>query len=161
MTREALARGARIGMTAALGLVALAVGAPAVGAGGIGLRTGFSAGPGQWVFGVHAPFAGGHGSLAFVPSAEAGVGDAAFSLTAQGDVLYRFPHTTGPRPYVGLGGAAYYFNPQAGDSRTNAGLNLVGGVVLDPQARRRVLVDGRVRLTDRLPKARVVVGLEF
>jgi len=130
-------------------------------AGGFGLRTGFSASPGQWVVGLHEQFAGDHATLALVPSAEAGFGDGAFSLTAQADLQYRFPHEVGPRPYLAVGGAAYYFNPNAGGSDTHAGLNLVGGVVLNPLDHPRVLVDGRIRLTDELPKARVVIGLEF
>ncbi len=128
---------------------------------GFGLRTGFSASPGQWVVGLHEQFAADHATFALVPSAEAGFGDDAFSLTAQADLQYRFPHDVGPRPYLAVGGAAYYFNPKAGDSSTHAGINLVGGVVLNPLAHPRVLVDGRIRLTDELPKARVVVGLEF
>ena len=153
--RGAMAACAAVACVAALGALRTA------GAGAIGLRTGFSTSPGQWVVGLHEQLMDEHASIAVVPSAEAGFGHDAVSLTAQGDVVYRFPHTTGPRPYVGAGGVLYYFNPKGAGSSTNGGLNLVGGVVLDPQSHPRVLIDARVRLTDRLPKARVVVGLEF
>lgn len=148
---------ARIAAIAAMAIV----GASRAYAGGFGLRTGFSASPGQWVVGLHEQFAGDHASLALVPSAEAGFGDDAFSLTGQADVQYRFAHAVGPRPYLGVGSAAYFFDPKGAGSSTHVGMNLVGGVVLNPLDHPRVLVDARVRLTDELPKARVVLGLEF
>ena len=143
-------------------LAAAAIGAPGMAqAGALGLRTGFSVSPGQWVVGADAPMTKDDATIGLVPSVEAGFGDDAFSLSGQGDVVYRFPHTGGPRPYVGAGAAVYFFDPSGAGSDTNGGLNLVGGVTLESTKHPRITLDGRVRLTDRLPKARVVAVFEF
>ena len=155
----------RLAMAAlATALVVMAVAEGAVGAataGPLGLRAGFSVSPGQWLVGVQGQATPADATVGVVPSIEAGFGDDAFSLAGQGDVVYRFPHTTGPRPYLGAGAAVVFLDPSHGDSKTNGGLNLVGGVVLDPQKSPRITFDGRFRLTDRLPKARVVAVFEF
>lgn len=64
----------------------------------------------------------------FNPNVEAAFGDGGNLVTLNADFHYDFP-TNGPASfYVGAGPALLYASPDRGDSNTDLGVNLLGGV---------------------------------
>jgi hypothetical protein len=64
----------------------------------------------------------------FNPNAELAFGDGGNLLTLNGDFHYDFPTDATVSFYLGAGAGLLYVNPDFGDSDTDFGLNLIGGV---------------------------------
>ena len=77
--------------------------------------------------GVLAPFGSGAGWF-FNPNVELAFFDFANEVTLNGDFHYEFAGTTGLAPYLGVGPALLMVDPDGGGSRTDFGVNLIGGM---------------------------------
>jgi hypothetical protein len=64
----------------------------------------------------------------FNPNLEAAFGDGGNLITLNGDFHYDFPTGDPVSIYLGAGPALLFANPDGGDTSTDVGLNLIGGV---------------------------------
>jgi hypothetical protein len=126
-----------------------------------GVRGGFSHRPDQFLFGLQVEFPPVAQNLYIVPSTEVGVGDDAFSLAVNGDVQYRFHTSSGIRPYAGGGLTLYYIDPDNGDSNTDLGVNVLGGLFFGSQNGPPLFIDAKIGLTDEVPDWKIVFGVMF
>lgn len=127
----------------------------------VGLRGGFSSGPDQVVFGVHFQPPPVAKQLYIVPSAEAGLGDNAFTLAFNGDLEYQFTAQGSVRPYAGGGLSLYYVNVDNGGSDTNLGVSALGGLLFDRSKGWPIFLEAKLGLTDEVPDFKLVAGLMF
>jgi hypothetical protein len=127
----------------------------------VGLRGGLSIDPDQVLIGVHLQPPAVAENLYVVPSAEAGLGDDAFTISINGDLQYQFGRSGGVRPYAGGGLTLYYFNLDNGGDDTDFGLNAVGGLLFDRSKGHPIFLEGKLGLTDRVPDWKFMVGLMF
>jgi len=77
--------------------------------------------------GLLAPFGGSEGWY-FNPNVEMAFFDFANEVTLNGDFHYDFGGNTALAPYLGIGPALLMVDPDGGDSRTDFGINLIGGL---------------------------------
>jgi hypothetical protein len=129
-----------------------------------GLRAGFSSNPDQFLFGAQLNIAPVGRNVYIVPSAEAGSGDHAFTLSFNGDVQYRFDVRRGSevRPYAGGGLSLYYVNLDAGGgSDTNTGVDILGGIFFGRVSGNPMFVEAKAGLTDRVPDWKFIFGINF
>jgi hypothetical protein len=125
-----------------------------------GLRAGFSSNPDQFIVGGQADFSPIAKNLYIVPSGLAGFGDNAFTLSFDGDLQYRFHTSSGIRPYAGGGLSVYWINPDFGDSQTNLGVNLDGGLWFGKE-KMPMFVDAKAGLTNEVPDWKFAFGIMF
>ncbi len=64
----------------------------------------------------------------FNPNLEAAFANGSDEVSLNADVHYDFPTATSYNFYAGAGPALIFDHPEGGNTQTNAGLNLVGGV---------------------------------
>jgi len=123
-----------------------------------GLRAGFSSNPDQFIVGGQADFAPIAKNLYIMPSALAGFGDNAFTLSFDGDLQYRFVTKSSVHPYAGGGFSLYWVNLDNGGSDTNFGANLDGGIFFGKTAR-PMFVDVKAGITDEVPDWKFAFGI--
>jgi hypothetical protein len=148
-----------------LALVALAIGVtPALANTSGGIRAGLSVDPDQFVFGGQLNFDPIGKNVYIVPSAELGLGDDVTTLAFNGDVQYRFHVSQGSsvRPYAGGGLTILWFDPDGpGDSDTNVGVNVLGGIFFGEAHGNPMFVDVKLDLSDELPDWKFMFGVNF
>ena len=126
----------------------------------VGIRGGFSSQPDQFLAGMQVDTSPVAKNLYIMPSAVAGFGDNAFSMSFDGDLQYRFVTSSGVRPYAGGGLSIYFINPDFGDSQTNFGVNIDGGLFFG-KGGNPMFIDAKAGLTDEVPNWKFAFGVMF
>ncbi len=137
-------------LVSTLALVVLALAVPTANA-GVGIQTGLSLSPDDFLVGVHwksQPLAEG---LVWVPSVEAGFGDATM-IAGNVDLHYEFKTDSKLAPYAGGGATLNWFDFDGG-SETDFGGSLLGGIQLNAQ----MFLEAKVGLGD-VPDWKFLVG---
>ena len=124
-------------------------------AGDIGLRTGFSLSPDDFVIGGHYRTPPIAEYLYFVPSAEVGFGDVTM-VAFNADLHYLFDVKSKLAPYVGAGMTINWFDSE-GNSDTEVGGGIIGGLLLGETSHGRPFLEGKLGLGD-VPDAKFLVG---
>jgi len=124
-------------------------------AGDIGLRTGFSLSPDDFVIGGHYRTPPIAEYLYFVPSAEVGFGDVTM-VAFNADLHYLFDVKSKLAPYVGAGMTINWFDSE-GNSDTEVGGGIIGGLLLGETSHGRLFLEGKLGLGD-VPDAKFLVG---
>ena len=117
-------------LTFAVVILALTSAAPAFA--GVGLQTGLSLDPDNWLIGAHwksKPL--GDTSMFWVPSIEAGFGDVTM-VAGNIDLHYDLKGDSKLYPYIG-GGATLNWFDTGGDDDLEFGGSLLGGIQLSPK----------------------------
>jgi len=147
--------------------LALLIASPALAeaaAQGWGPRVGLTSGPDQVIFGAHFDFGHLGRDLDFRPNVHLGVGDNITTLSAAGDVFYRFSLSeTSWRPYAGgsLGLLYMNFDSQFVDSsRSDLQLMVLGGLEGRLPGGTRMLVELKFELVD-APDLTLLTGWTF
>jgi len=121
-------RGIRVWVCmACLGLAGAMTATPAEAQVAPGVQAGVSLDPDQFYFGGHIDSSPLVDRLRFRPSVDIGIGGDGTAVAANFEFTYTFPGTRRWNPYVGGGPAVNFFNPDVGDSDSQAGLNLLVG----------------------------------
>ena len=157
MPRKRLSCSALPATVLALALLALPGGAEAA----VGIRGGLSSGPDQFLIGAHIQTPPVGKDVYIVPSAEAGFGDDAFTLSFNGDLEYRFGSQESARPYVGGGLSYFYVDPDNGESDSDFGLSVLGGVIFERKSGRPIFLEAKLGLADEVPDFKMIVGVTF
>ena len=137
-------------------VLAVAIGAlatPALAKGTVGLRGGLALDPDMFVIGLHFRTDPLGDNLYFVPSVEAGFGDATM-IAGNADLHYVFNTESKLKPYVGGGITLNWFDyDNGGDSDTEFGGSILGGIKLTP----KMFLEAKLGLGD-VPDAKFLVG---
>lgn len=140
----------RLMVLAMMALVLLtAAAAPALA--GVGLRAGLSLDPDDFLVGVHFKTDALSENLKFVPSVEAGFGDATM-IAGNADLHYVFETDSKLAPYAGGGLTINWFDND-GNSDTDVGGSFLGGIQLTP----KMFFEAKLGLGD-VPEWKFVVG---
>jgi len=130
-----------------------------------GLRVGFSSSPDQLLVGGQLNMDPVSNHVYIVPSAEAGFGDDATTLSFNGDVQYRFDvRDSKLRPYAGGGLTLYYINfdnSVGGGDDTNLGVTILGGIFFGRESGHPMFAEAKAGLTDRVPDWKFIFGINF
>ena len=124
-----------------------------------GPQAGFSLGPDQIVFGFHAIAPVGD-RFDLVPSADLGLGDSFFTVALNGDLHMNLAPESKLKPYVGGGVSLYYADPDNGDSHTEFGGSLLGGIWLNKGGQTAYSVEAKIGLGD-VPDFKAMLGINF
>ena len=124
-----------------------------------GPQAGFSLNPDQIVFGFHAIAPVG-ARFDIVPSADIGLGDSFFTLALNGDVRMNLAPESSLRPYVGGGVSLDYADPDEGDSGSEFGGNILGGIWLNKGGQTAYYIEGKLGLGD-VPDFKAMLGINF
>lgn len=147
----------RWSVLAGIALFALALVPLPAAAGDIGLRTGFSLNPDDFVIGAHYRTPPIAEDLYFVPSAEVGFGDLTM-VAFNADLHYLFEVKSRLAPYVGAGMTLNWFDGKGGaDSQTEVGGGIIGGILLGQTKHGRMFFEVKLGLGD-VPDAKFLVG---
>ena len=139
----------RIGLLSVLTVALMTSAVPAFA--GVGLHAGLSLDPDDFLIGIHFKSKSIDEGLTLVPSIEAGFGD----LTWVGgnlDLHYQFKTESDLAPYIGGGITLNWFDTE-GDSETDFGGSILGGISLSP----KFFLEGKVGLGD-VPDWKFYVG---
>ena len=126
-----------------------------------GPRAGMSFSPDQIVLGAHLNIPVGAENMAIVPSFDIAFGDDAFTIGLHGDLDYRFDVEGSVKPYVGAGFSYYNYDPDEGDSNSETGVNILGGVWLNSDSSTPFFVEGKFGLSDSMPDFKVMAGINL
>ncbi|HET9952822.1 MAG TPA: hypothetical protein VFS09_13620 [Candidatus Eisenbacteria bacterium] len=118
---------------------------------GVGLRTGLSLEPDDFLIGVHFKSSAVDKNLFFVPSVEAGFGDVTM-IAGNADLQYIFNTDSKLAPYAGGGLTLNWFDNDGG-SDTEFGGSILGGIMLTP----KMFLEVKAGLGD-VPDWKFVVG---
>ena len=118
---------------------------------GLGLHTGLSLDPDNFLVGVHFKSHPLAENLIFVPSVEAGFGDATM-IAGNADLHYEFTTQSKLAPYVGGGATLNWFDHDEG-SETDFGGSILGGINLSP----KLYLEAKLGLGD-VPDWKFMVG---
>jgi len=148
----------RWAVLAGIALFAVAlVPVPAAASGDIGLRTGFSLSPDDFVIGGHYRTPPIADQLYFVPSAEVGFGDVTM-VAFNADLHYVIDVKSKLDPYVGAGMTINWFDADGpGNSDTEVGGGIIGGLLLGETSHGRLFLEVKLGLGD-VPDAKFLVG---
>ncbi|MEP7028308.1 MAG: hypothetical protein ABI960_06915 [Candidatus Eisenbacteria bacterium] len=126
-----------------------------------GPQVGLSVNPDQFVAGLHA-VAPLSRSVDFVPSADLGFGDDAFTFALNGDVRVNVAPLSKVKPYVGAGITWYNVNPSTDGVATfsETGASLLGGMWLNRGGGLALYLEGRIGLGD-VPDFKALVGFNW
>ena len=137
-----------VGVSAAL-VMAIAAAGPAFA--GVGLRTGLSLDPDDFLIGLHWRSHPLQESLFLVPSIEVGFGDITM-VAGNLDLHYRFQTESELKPYIGGGGTLNWFDFDGG-SDLEFGGSFLGGI----QLTKGVFLETKIGLGD-VPDWKFIVG---
>jgi hypothetical protein len=127
-----------------------------------GARVGFSTTPDQLVLGAFGTVHKFTPQVSFRPSGDLGIGNSVLTLIANLDVQYTFPTSgRGPVPFFGGGLGLLWYDPDGGDSGTDIGLQLYGGVEIAYRGYQTGVIEVRVGLDDRMPDFKLTYGFGF
>jgi hypothetical protein len=148
----------RWAVLAGIALFALALIPLPAAAGDIGLRTGFSLSPDDFVIGGHYRTPPIADYLYFVPSAEVGFGDVTM-VAFNADLHYLIEVKSKLAPYVGGGMTINWFDSGGGpgSSDTEVGGGILGGLMLGKTEHGRLFLEVKLGLGD-VPNAKFLVG---
>lgn len=158
---------------AALATLALAPGAAQasdplsdVGFRGWGPRLGLTVNPDQFHFGAHMDFGNFAQHVRFQPNVEVGLGDDLTLVTVNFEAAYRFRETWDVwSPYLGGGlgvnFASYDTEGLDGDTSTDLGVSLLGGIEKGLSSGDRFFVETKLGVVDESPDVKVTVGWTF
>ena len=138
-----------------LGLALIGLAGPAFAESGVGFRGGLSLDPDDFVFGIHFrtdPIS--ENNLFIVPSIEAGFGDVTM-IALNGDLHYVFHVDASVDPYIGGGVTVNWFDSDQGDSDTEVGGSVLGGILFG--STRQMFFEMKIGLGD-VPDAKLMVG---
>lgn len=124
-----------------------------------GPQAGFSISPDQIVFGFHAITPVGD-RFDLVPSADIGLGDSFFTVSLNGDLRMNIAPESKLKPYVGGGVALFFADPDEGDSGSEFGGNVLGGVWLNKGGQTAYYIEGKIGLGD-VPDFKAMLGINF
>jgi hypothetical protein len=96
-----------------------------------------------------------------VPSFDIAFGDDAFTIGLHGDLDYRCDVEGSVKPYVGAGFSYYNYDPDEGDSNSETGVNILGGVWLNSDSSTPFFVEGKFGLSDSMPDFKVMAGINL
>lgn len=129
---------------------------------GLGLRPlGFSINPDQYVLGAQAVL-GTYYRGRFAPSVDFGFGDNVTVITGNFDLkidLFSPPKSESVF-YVGAGPTLSYISPDVGESDTEIGLSLLGGVKLGMSEKNYYNIEARFGIGD-IPDFKLLAGVMF
>lgn len=142
-------------------LLLAAVARPSFAETSAGLRVGLSVDPDQVLVGGQVNLDALSDHVYIVPSAEAGFGDDAFTLSFNGDVQYRFDVQGSVRPYAGGGLTLFYYNldDNRGDD-TELGVAVLGGLFFGEAGGNPMFVEAKAGLSD-IPDWKIMFGINF
>jgi hypothetical protein len=125
-----------------------------------GPRAGLSFNPDQIALGAHVqiPIAT---SLYLVPNADLAFGDDLFTIGLHGDLAYRFSPEASIRPYVGGGLSYYNYDADEGDSQSETGVGVLGGVWLNANGTTPFFIEGKLYFSDSMPDFKLMAGLNL
>ena len=118
---------------------------------GVGLRGGLSLDPDNFLVGLHWSGKPLGESIYFVPSVEAGFGDATM-IAGNADFHYVFKTSSELAPYAGAGATLNWFDFDGG-SETDFGGSIIGGIRLSP----KLFLEAKAGLGD-VPDWKFIVG---
>ncbi len=147
----------------------LAAGVALAGSYPLGVRAGISSTPDQFFLGGHAEAYEFSPGVMLVPNVEIGFGDDVTLVCVNGGVRYSFLETEFNRfvPYAGaeLGFNYISWDVPAGygidDSETKLVVNLMGGVQKKLDAKKSLLLELKLGLSDYAPDLKLTAGLTF
>lgn len=129
---------------------------------GIGLRPlGFSIDPDQYVLGVQAVM-GKYYAGRFAPSVDFGFGEDMTVITGNFDLKIDVlsPPKSEAVFYLGGGPTLSYLSPDGGDSDTEIGLSILGGVKLGMTEKHYYNIEARYGIGD-IPEFKLLAGVMF
>jgi hypothetical protein len=129
---------------------------------GIGLiPVGFSINPDQYVIGLQAALKEYH-KMTFAPSVDLGFGDDVTLVTANFDLKLDLftPPGSASILYAGAGGTIAYIDPKKGDSDTEIGMSLIGGIKLGLGRKNYYNIEARYGIGD-IPDFKLLGGIMF
>ena len=135
----------------------LGVAFPAYADSTIGFRAGMAIDPDEFVIGIHFrtdPIS--EKSLFIVPSFEVGFGDATM-IAINGDIHWVFDIESKLDPYIGGGVTVNWFDTDNGNSDTEVGGSVLGGLMLGQTDLGRMFLELKLGLGD-VPDAKILVG---
>jgi len=142
-----------LGLLSVLAMAITAFATPAFAKGTIGLRGGLALDPDMFLIGLHFRTDPLGDNLYFVPSVEAGFGDATM-IAGNADLHYVFETSSKLAPYIGGGLTVNWFDFDNGsDSDTEVGGSILGGIKLTP----KMFLEVKLGLGD-VPDAKFLVG---
>ena len=118
---------------------------------GVGLQAGLGLNPDDFIVGVHWKSKPLGESIYWVPSVEAGFGDATM-IAGNVDLHYEFKTKSKLAPYAGGGGTVNWFDTD-GDSETDFGGSLLAGIQLNA----KMFLEAKLGLGD-VPDWKFLVG---
>jgi len=128
---------------------------------GLGWHGGFMLEPDQVVLGAQASFPIGEKMLYFVPQADFGFFNGT-SFNVHADMQARLGgDDNGIRPFVGVGGTWFGFDPEDGDSDNTFGVNVVAGLWTQKTTGKKSFAEVMFFLDEDLPDFRLVIGRMF
>jgi len=133
-----------------------------VGFRGWGPRVGLTFGPDQFHFGAHLDFGNFGHHVRFQPNVEIGFGDGGTLFAINGEAAYRFASRWDVwTPYLGGGIGAFISSPNGGgDSRTDFGASILGGIEKGLANGHRFFIEAKLGLAD-APDLKTTVGWTF
>ena len=127
-----------------------------------GGRVGFSSDPDQLILGGWGTVAEFSPNLSFRPSGDLGVGNSVLTLIGNADIQYTFATVArGPVPFFGGGIGLLWYDPDGGESNTELGLQVYGGVELRYQGYQTGVFELRLGLDDAMPDLKLTYGFGF
>ena len=123
----------------------------------IGFRGGMAIDPDEFVIGIHFrtdPIS--EQNLFIVPSIEVGFGDATM-IALNGDLHYLFDLDSKVDPYIGGGITVNWFDTDNGNSDTEVGGSVLGGLMLGKTDLGQMFFEFKIGLGD-VPDAKILVG---
>ena len=126
-----------------------------------GLRVGLGIDPDQVLVGGQVNLDALSEHVYIVPSAEAGFGDDAFTLSFNGDVQYRFDVQGSVRPYAGGGLTLFYYDLDEGrGDDTELGVAVLGGIFFGRAEGNPMFVEAKAGIGD-IPEWKIMFGINF
>lgn len=127
-----------------------------------GGRVGLSTDPDQLILGVWGTVADFSPNLSFRPSGDLGLGDNVLTIIGNADLQYTFKQVhSGPVPFFGGGLGLLWFDPDGGDSNTDVGLQIYGGVELAYRGYQTGVFELRLGLDSDMPDLKLTYGFGF
>ncbi len=122
----------------------------------VGVRTGLALDPDDFLIGLHFRTGPLAKDLHFVPSVEAGFGDATM-IAGNLDLHYIFNSDSKLAPYAGGGLTLNWFDTDGGSSDVEFGGSLLGGILLGDTSLGSMFFETKIGLGD-VPDWKFVVG---